>query len=69
MSLSVDMKAAGFWLKTQGKPEKIQGRKATGPRFLREAMDDIPKDPRSPGCRSGFFIADPQSGDCYVGVR
>ena len=32
---------------------KRRGRKATGPRFLREAMDDSPKDPRSPGCRAG----------------
>ena len=35
----------------KGKPNKSWGRKATGPRFLREEMDDSPKDPRSPGCR------------------
>jgi len=33
-----------------GKPEKTQGRKATDPRFLREAMEDLAKDPRPPGC-------------------
>ncbi len=33
------------------KPAERRGRKTTGPRFLREAMEDLPKDPRSPGCR------------------
>jgi len=51
MSIPVDMIAAGFRLKIQGKPGESQGRKATGPRFLREAMEDLPKDPRPPGCR------------------
>jgi hypothetical protein len=27
----------------KGKPDQSQGRKATGPRFLREAMEDFPK--------------------------
>ena len=52
MSISVDIKAAGFSLKTQSKSGEGQGRKATGTRFLREAMDDFLKDPRSPDCRS-----------------
>ena len=30
----------------EGEPDKSQGRKATGPRFLLEAMDDSPKDPK-----------------------
>ena len=34
----------------KGKPAVRLGRKATGPRFLREEMDVSPKDPRSPGC-------------------
>jgi len=32
-----------------GKPDESQGRKATGPRFLREAMEDLPKDPKIAG--------------------
>ena len=28
-------------------PAERRGRKATGPRFLREAMEDLPKDPRA----------------------
>ena len=32
-----------------GKPDQSQGRKATGPRFLREAMEDLPKDPKIAG--------------------
>ena len=32
---------------TKANLTKIQGRKATGPRFLREAMDDSPKDPKA----------------------
>ena len=28
------------------KPDKSQGRNATGPRFLRDATDDLPKDPK-----------------------
>ncbi len=31
------------------KPVERQGRKATGPRFLREATDDSPKDPKIAG--------------------
>jgi hypothetical protein len=31
----------------KGKPSESWGRKATGPRFLREAMDDSPKDPKT----------------------
>jgi len=30
-------------------PDQNQGREVTGPRFLREAMDDLPKDPRITG--------------------
>ncbi len=30
----------------KAKPAERRGRKATGPRFLREAMDDSPKDPK-----------------------
>jgi len=35
----------------KAKPVKRRGRKATGPRFLREAMEDLPKEPRSPDYR------------------
>jgi len=35
----------------KGKPDQSQGRKATGPRFLRKAMDNSPKDSK---------IAEPQ---------
>jgi hypothetical protein len=35
----------------KGKPGKSQGRKAAGPRFLRDAMEDLPKGPRLPGYR------------------
>ncbi len=31
----------------KAKPAKRRGRDATGPRFLREAMDDSPKDPKT----------------------
>ena len=31
----------------KAKPAERRGRKATGPRFLREAMDDLPKDPKA----------------------
>ncbi len=31
----------------KAKPAERWGRKATGPRFLREAMDDSPKDPKT----------------------
>jgi len=31
----------------KAKPAERRGRKATGPRFLREAMDDSPKDPKT----------------------
>ena len=34
----------------KAKPAERRGRKATGPRFLREAMEDLPKDPRPPSC-------------------
>ena len=30
----------------KAKPAERRGRKATGPRFLREAADDSPKDPK-----------------------
>ena len=40
----------------KGKPDESQGRKATGPRFLRNAMDDLPKDPRSPSRRDSSFM-------------
>jgi hypothetical protein len=33
----------------KAKPAKRQGRKATGPRLLREAMDDTSKDPKIAG--------------------
>ena len=33
------------------KAGESQRRKATGPRFLRDAFCDATKDPRSPGCR------------------
>ena len=33
----------------KAKPAKRRGRKGTGPRFLREAMDDSPKDPKVAG--------------------
>ncbi len=33
----------------KAKPAERQGRKATGPRFLREATDDSPKDPKIAG--------------------
>ena len=49
MSIPVDMKAASFWLRIQSKPDESQGRKATGPRFLREAMEGLPKDPKIAG--------------------
>jgi len=32
---------------TKGKPDQSQERKTTGPRFLREAIDDSPKDPKT----------------------
>ena len=31
----------------KAKPVKRRGRKATGPRFLREAKEDLPKDPKT----------------------
>ena len=31
----------------KAKPAERRGRKATGPRFLREAMEDLPKDPKT----------------------
>ncbi len=31
----------------KAKPAKRRGRKATGPRFLREAKEDLPKDPKT----------------------
>ncbi len=34
---------------TKPNPPKGGGRKATGPRFLREAMEDLPKDPKIAG--------------------
>ena len=33
----------------KAKPAERRGRKATGPRFLREAKDDSPKDPKIAG--------------------
>ena len=33
-----------FGYKIQSKPDQSQGRNATGPRFLREAIYDSPKD-------------------------
>ena len=33
----------------KGKPGKSQGRKAAGPRFLREAKEDLPKGPKIAG--------------------
>ena len=33
----------------KGNPDQSQGRKATGPRFLREATNDSPKDPKIAG--------------------
>ena len=36
----------------KAKPAKRRGRKATGPRFLREAMEDLPKDPKIAGLPS-----------------
>ena len=36
----------------KGNPGESQGRKAAGPRFLREAMDDSPKDPKTAGLPS-----------------
>ena len=32
----------------KAKPAERRARKATGPRFLREAMEDLPKDPKTP---------------------
>jgi len=41
-----------LWISNdKAKPAPRRGRKATGPRFLRECKDDSPKDPRSSGCR------------------
>jgi hypothetical protein len=34
-------------LSDKGKPDQSRGRKATDPRFLREAMEDLPKDPKT----------------------
>ena len=50
MSIPVDMKAAGFRLKIQGKPDESQGRKAKGARLLGEAMEGLPEGPRPLGC-------------------
>jgi len=33
----------------KAKPAEKRGRKAAGPRFLREAMEDSPKDPKIAG--------------------
>jgi len=33
----------------KAKPVERRGRKATGPRLLREAMEDLPKDPKIAG--------------------
>jgi len=49
MSIPVDMKAAGIWLRIQSKPDESQGRKAMGPRFLREAMYDSSLVPKAAG--------------------
>ncbi len=40
----------------KGKPDQSQGRKATGPRFLREASVDSPKDPKIAGLPSHASI-------------
>ena len=39
------------YINAKAKPAERRGRKATGPRFLREVTEDSPKDPRSPSCR------------------
>ena len=52
MSISVDMKAADSSLKRQSKSGEKEGRKATGPRFLRDNQDDFPKDPKIAGLPS-----------------
>ncbi len=44
----------------KGKPAERQGRKATGPRFLREATDDASKDPKIAGLPSVTFITGDQ---------
>ncbi len=41
----------------KGKPDQSQGRKVTGPRFLREAMEDLPRDPKPAGLRIVESIA------------
>ncbi len=38
----------------KAKPATRRGRKATGPRVLREAMDDSPKDPKTAGLPKRF---------------
>ncbi len=46
----------------KAKPVQRRGRKATGPRFVREATDDSPKDATIAGLRSSliysFFVPD-----------
>jgi len=39
----------------KAKPVERRGRKATGPRFLREVMDDSPKDPKIAGLPTLLF--------------
>ena len=39
----------------KGKPNESWRRKATGPRFLREATVHSPRDPRSPGRRGSWY--------------
>ncbi len=40
----------------KAKPAERQGRKATGPRFLREATDDSPKDPKIAGLQRNGYL-------------
>ena len=53
--LTVEIYAAARRIKKQqlsnnkAKPAERRGRKATGPRFLREATEDLPKDPKIAG--------------------
>ena len=53
----------------KGKPEKTQGRKATGPRFLRDAACDATKDPRSPGYRCYRFLEGRSMNSIFMFVR
>ncbi len=48
----------------KAKPAQRRRRKATGPRFLREAMDDSPKDPKIAGLPTSELENGDEKMDC-----